>query len=116
MEEALYDTNVLIEAAKSGKKLNGYTTVLNVVEFPRALELGLTVITPSLEDYLLAIKISQAMVRRGTPVPAVDAIVAAVAMNRGLRLVTEDKHFEWIRKEFEGLRLSSEKKEGHQSV
>ena len=67
MEEALYDTNVLIEAVKSGEKLNGYTTVLNIVEFPRGLELGLTVITPTLEDYLLAIKISQAMVKRGNP-------------------------------------------------
>ncbi|ASJ13774.1 PIN domain-containing protein [Thermococcus radiotolerans] len=107
MEKALYDTNVLIDAAKSGKPLNGYTTVLNVVEFPRALELGLTVITPSLEDYLLAIKISQAMVRKGTPVPAVDAIVAAVAMNRELTLVTKDKHFEWINEEFKELRLQS---------
>ncbi|WP_167892383.1 PIN domain-containing protein [Thermococcus sp. MAR1] len=90
MEKALYDTNVLIEAVKSRKNLNGYTTILNIVEFPRALELGLTVITPSLEDYLLAIKISQAMVRNGTPVPAVDAIVAAVAMNRELTLVTKE--------------------------
>ncbi len=107
MEKALYDTNVLIEAVKSRKKLEGYTTVLNVVEFPRALELNLTVITPSLEDYLLAIKISQAMVKKGTPVPAIDAIVAAVAMNRELTLVTNDKHFEWIKEEFEGLKLQS---------
>ena len=107
MEKALYDTNVLIEVVKSRKKLKGYTTVLNIVEFPRALELGLTVITPSLEDYLLAIKVSQAMVRNGTPVPAVDTIVAAVAMNRELTLVTKDKHFERIKKEFEGLKLQS---------
>ena len=82
MEKALYDTNVLIEAVKSRKNLNGYTTVLNIVEFPRALELDLTVLTPSLEDYLLSIKIWQVMVRRRTPVPAVDADVAAVAINR----------------------------------
>lgn len=106
MEKALYDTNVLIEAVKSRKKLKGYTTVLNVVEFPRALELGLTVITPSLEDYLLSIRISQAMVRKGTPVPAVDAVVAAVAINRELTLVTMDKHFEWIKEEFGELKLS----------
>ena len=107
MEEALYDTNVLIEALKSGEKLNGYTTILNIVEFPRGLELGLTVITPTLEDYLLSIKISQAMVKRGTPVPAVDAIVAAVAINRGLKLVTKDRHFEWIKEEFGELNLQS---------
>ena len=106
MEEALYDTNVLIDALKSGEKLKGYTTVLNIVEFPRGLELGLTVITPTLEDYLLAIKISQAMVKKGTPIPAVDAIVAAVAINRELTLFTEDRHFEWVREEFRELRLS----------
>ena len=105
MEEALYDTNVLIEAVKSGKKLNGYTTVLNIVEFPRGLELGLTVITPTLEDYLLAIKISQAMVKKGTPIPAVDAIVAAVAINRELTLFTKDRHFEWVREEFKELNI-----------
>jgi len=106
MEKSLYDTNVLIDAVKSRKKLKGYTTVLNVVEFPRALELGLTVITPSLEDHLLAIKISQAMVKRGTPVPAVDAVVASVAINHELTLVTRDKHFEWIKEEFGELKLS----------
>ncbi len=105
MEEALYDTNVLIDALKSGEKLKGYTTVLNIVEFPKGLELGLTVITPTLEDYLLAIKISQAMVKRGTPVPAVDAIVAAVAINRDLRLFTKDRHFEWVREEFKELNI-----------
>ncbi len=35
MEEALYDTDVLIEVVKSGEELNGHTAVLNVVEFPR---------------------------------------------------------------------------------
>ncbi|WP_297521048.1 PIN domain-containing protein [Thermococcus sp.] len=87
---------------------NGYITVLNVlniVEFPKGLELGLTVITPTLEDYLLAIKISQAMVKRGTPIPAVDAVVAAVAINRSLKLVTKDRHFEWIKEEFGELKL-----------
>ncbi|WP_394343841.1 hypothetical protein [Thermococcus aciditolerans] len=63
--------------------------------------------TPSLEDYLLAIKISQAMVKRGTPVPAVDAVVASVAINRELTLVTRDKHFEWIKEEFRELNLHS---------
>ncbi|WP_297073793.1 hypothetical protein [Thermococcus sp.] len=41
-------------------------------------------IISTLEDYLLAIKISQAMVKRETPVPEVDAIVVAVAINRRL--------------------------------
>ncbi|AIU70292.1 hypothetical protein TEU_08095 [Thermococcus eurythermalis] len=97
MKKTLYDTTVLIEAVESRRKLEEYTTVLNIVEFLRALELGLTVITPSLEDYPLAVRISQVMVKRGTPAPAVDAVVAAVAVNRELTLVTREEHFEWIK-------------------
>ncbi|WP_297555766.1 hypothetical protein [Thermococcus sp.] len=31
--------------------------------------------------------------KRRTPVPAVDAVVAAVAINRSLKLMTKDRHF-----------------------
>ena len=113
MEEnkKLYDTNVIIEAVKSGEKLKGYTTILNVIEFPKALTLDLTVINPSLDDYLLSVKISQAMVEKGTPVPAVDVVVAAVALNRGLTLVSRDKHFLFIREVYPELKLQLEGKE-----
>ena len=47
MEEILYDTGSLIKAYKKRKRLMGYTTILNVVEFPKLLELKLTVIYPS---------------------------------------------------------------------
>ncbi len=33
------------------------------------------------------------MVKRGTPVPAVDALVAAVAFNRSLKFMTKDRYF-----------------------
>ena len=42
------------------------------------------------------------MVKRGTPVPAVDAVVAAVAINRSLKFVTKDRHFGVIKEEFGG--------------
>ncbi|WP_240910856.1 hypothetical protein [Thermococcus sp. MV5] len=58
MGNALYDTNVMIEVLKTRKKLNVYITILNIVEFPRGLEFDLKVITPSLKDYLLAVRIS----------------------------------------------------------
>jgi len=45
-------------------------------------------------------------VKRGTPVPAVDAVVAAVAINRELTLFTKDRHFEWIKEDFKELKLS----------
>ncbi len=93
MEEILYDTGSLIKAYKQRKLLMGYTTILNVVEFPKLLELKLTVIYPSKSDYNLAIKLSKDLLKIGKPIPAIDIIVAAVALNRNMKLVTTDSHF-----------------------
>jgi hypothetical protein len=63
MEQILYDTSSLINAYKQRKQLTGYTTILNVVEFPKLLELKLTVIYPSKSEYNLAIKLSKDLIR-----------------------------------------------------
>lgn len=42
MDEILYDTGSLINAYKQRKQPAGYTTILNVVESPKLLELKLT--------------------------------------------------------------------------
>ncbi len=79
-----------------GEKPNGYTTVLNVlniVEFPRGLELGLTVITPDSGRLPASNQDFAGDGEEGTPVQAVDAVVAAVAINRSLKLVTKDRYF-----------------------
>jgi len=47
MEENLYDTSRLIECYKNSIPMKGYTTVLKLIEFPKALELDLMVIYPS---------------------------------------------------------------------
>ncbi|NJE26417.1 PIN domain-containing protein [Thermococcus sp. MV5] len=104
----LHDTNVIMDAVKPKKKIAGYTTILNLIEFPRGAELELEVLTPSLEDYLLALEISQTMVEQGTPIPAVDAILAAVALKRNFTLVTRDKHFDFIKKEYPWLKILKE--------
>ena len=107
MEEALYDTCILIELIKKGcKRLEGYTTILNIVEFPKALTLkGLTVLYPEPSDYKLAIIIVKELLKRGTPVPAIDVVIAAVAVNRDLRLITLDEHFRIIKEVEPRLKL-----------
>jgi len=96
MAEILYDTGSLINAYKQRKQLVGHTTILNVVEFPKLLELKLTVIYPSKSDYNLAIKLSKDLLKVGKPIPAIDVTVAAVALNRSMKLVTTDNHFAMI--------------------
>jgi len=93
MEKILYDTSSLINAYRQRKQLAGYTTIFNVVEFPKILEYKLTVIYPSKSDYNLAIILSKDLLRIGKPIPAIDVMVAAIALNRDMKLVTSDSHF-----------------------
>lgn len=72
MGEALYDTNRLIQVYKRGEKVKGYTIILNVVEYPKALLL------------------------KRSPVPAIDILIAAIALNRNLKVETSNKHFKKI--------------------
>ena len=83
MESSLYDTNVLIEFIREGvTRIDGSTTSLNLVEFPKAaLIKGLDVIVPGEEDYDESFKIAVLLLKSGTPVPAVDIIVAATTLN-----------------------------------
>ncbi len=97
MGEALYDTSALIEAYRQGKVPKGCTTILNLVEFPKAMDFNLKVLYPSKSDYNLALEISLELLKIGKPLPAVDVIIAAVALNNNLSLVTKDRHFDSIR-------------------
>ena len=74
------------------------------IEFPKALELNLTVLYPSKSDYNLALKISTELLKIGKPIPAVDVVISAIAINKKLRIVTRDKHFLFVKdvvKDFE---------------
>jgi len=94
----------LIDLYKKNEKIQGYTTIFNLIEFPKALELNLTVLYPSKSDYNLALKISTELLKIGKPIPAVDVIISAIAINNGLRVITRDKHFLFVKdvlKDFE---------------
>ena len=99
MEEIVYDTNELIDLSKKSKlDLNGFTTIFNLVEFPKALEFEqLTVIYPNLEDYQESLEISLALLQKGKPLPAVDILIAAMCIRRNLVLCTKDNHFTSIK-------------------
>jgi tRNA(fMet)-specific endonuclease VapC len=100
METPLYDTNILIDHMRDGvTTLDGFTTILNLIEFPKAVTLnGLNIIIPGNEDYDTGFELSLLLLEAGTPIPAIDIILAAVAINRKLVLQTRDQHFEYVRK------------------
>ncbi|WP_456369430.1 type II toxin-antitoxin system VapC family toxin [Geoglobus sp.] len=104
MEKNLYDTSKLIEAYRDNEKIRGHTTIFNLIEFPKALELDLNVLYPSKSDYNLGLKISTELLKLGKPIPAVDVIISAIAINNGLKILTKDKHFLFVKevvREFE---------------
>ncbi len=85
------DTNLLMEGRA------GLTTAFNVVEYPKSLERNVEVLWPVREDFVAAIGIMIDLLNAGTPVPAVDVLVAAMCINRGFKLLTKDEHFAAIR-------------------
>ncbi|RLI74571.1 type II toxin-antitoxin system VapC family toxin [Archaeoglobales archaeon] len=104
MEENLYDTSKLIDAYKKSGEIHGYTTIFNLVEFPKALEFDLTVLYPLRSDYNLALEMSTELLKMGRPIPAVDVIISAIALNNKLKVITKDRRFLFIkeiRKDFE---------------
>jgi len=99
VEEVVYDTSALINLLKSGKLVaKGFTTIFNVIEFPKALSLKeLGVIYPTVEDYDEALRISASLLGVGKPLPAVDVLIASICVRRGLLLRTADEHFTHIK-------------------
>lgn len=100
METPLYDTNILIDHMRDGTtSLDGFTTILNLIEFPKAVPLqGLDIVIPGKDDYDKGFELSILLLEAGTPIPAIDIVLAAVAINRHLVLQTRDQHFEYVRK------------------
>ncbi len=98
MAENLYDSSELIELRKAGDQAEGFTTILNLIEFPKGVELrGPKTLYPTREDYDNALVWSAQLLKRGTPVPAIDLIISAISVRLGLQLVTRDLHFKQIK-------------------
>lgn len=106
MEEDLYDSSELIEIYRTTGEAEGYTSVLNLIEFPKGIELSdLNVVYPAREDYDQALVWSAKLLERGSPVPALDVVLAAMSVRLGVRLVTRDRHFAVIKSVARELKL-----------
>ena len=99
----LLDTNALIAVFKNmdllEKTKDLYTTVLNIIEFPIASQMKkLTVLFPSPESYLKAIEYSALLRQAGTPIAAIDIMIAVLALEHKLTVVTDDNDFDALTK------------------
>ncbi len=66
-----------------------------MIEYPPVIELRdkLIIIYPNKKDYDLSLEIMIKLRKVGKPVGSVDILISAIAINRGLTLVTNDKDF-----------------------
>ncbi len=90
-QNKILDTNLLIEGAR------GLTTIFSLIEFPPACT-ACEVIVPNHEDYKRALELGVLLRKAGTPVAAVDILIASTALNRNLTIATKDKDFLQIKR------------------
>lgn len=81
------DTNIIMESK------SGLTTILNVVEYPKAINHDFDILWPEKEDFIMAVEMMSILYAQGKPIPAMDVILAGMCLNRGLELRTKDRHF-----------------------
>ncbi len=77
-----------------------------MIEFPKALDLkDLAVIYPTVDDYEESIELSAALLNKGTPMQAVDIMIAAMCLRRNLTLSTKDHDFAHVTKVRKNFKL-----------
>jgi len=107
----LFDTNALIKIAKLQKKAyfqKGacFTTILNIIEFPPSVEYqDLTVFFPTQDNYQESILLAAKMRSAGTSIKAIDLIVAIMAIENGLTVISDDADFITIQNVDERLKI-----------
>ncbi len=108
----ILDTNIIIKLRKRNKDIfqntekDLYTSILSVIEYPKAVLCeNLNVIQPSATIFESALDISVSLRKNGTPIPSIDIIIGATALENSLCIVSEDNHFQSLVKVRPQLRL-----------
>lgn len=111
MGEILFDINTLIELARSNQKnIEGYTTIFNVIEFPKSTGIfgKITIIFPSSQDYELALELSIKLYKIGKAIPAMDILVCTICYNNKLTLISKDKYIDAINEIWDDFQISQD--------
>ncbi len=104
--KTLFETSALIEIYKKSIPVSGFTTIFNLIEFPKASELKLKILFPKISEYLLAYKISKSLLEIGKPMPIADILTASIAFSRDLTIIAKDRHFLSLKKILPELKVS----------
>nr|MDO8114909.1 hypothetical protein [Candidatus Sigynarchaeota archaeon] len=95
----MLDTNALIHWEKELRQEPTrepicITTIFSMVEYPEALKYPeITLLYPSIATYDKSIKYAAKLRKVGTMIPAIDVLIGTLAVERKVKLVTDDGHF-----------------------
>ncbi len=78
------------------------------MEYPKALEKRFVVVFPKSNDYERALNISAKLYLIGKPIPAIDVLIASMALNRKIAVISKDKHFDAVQEVESDLILRKE--------
>lgn len=95
----IVDTSAFIQGAE------GLVTVFTAVEHPDSERAVPRLLFPSQTDYGTAIWLSDQLQQRGMRVGAIDILIASMALNRGLPVITKDRDFEKIQSVEKSLKV-----------
>jgi predicted nucleic acid-binding protein len=82
---------VLLELLRGGKSLKELTVINELFSVIKRVD-------PNPESYRLAGELGFSMAKKGTTLGVVDLLIAQVAIENGLKLLTLDNHFKVIQK------------------
>jgi predicted nucleic acid-binding protein len=107
LSEKLYDTSAVIDLIlhKNYKVVPGTIPIITIIEWPPALNYVHRILYPTKNDYAKAVELQMKLRKKGEPLPATDLIIAAMAVNNNMILITLDKHFQVIREVESKLQL-----------
>ncbi len=88
--EEILDTSVVLDAKE------GIITIFTLIEHPPCGERFFDILFPETKDYVIAVEIARKLRKKGTPVGAIDMLIAAMAVNRSLAVRTLDGDFKHI--------------------
>ena len=97
----LLDTNILIHCnklkIKPFRKDFTFTTIFSLIEFPIASKYTeISIVNPTSLHYNLSLKYALMLRKKGTPIPAIDIITGAIAVEKNFYLVSEDSDFRYF--------------------
>ncbi|MHA1719085.1 MAG: type II toxin-antitoxin system VapC family toxin [Promethearchaeota archaeon] len=107
----ILDTNALIICMKDEnknifKKNYSFTTIFSLIEYPIAInQKFLVIFYPKHNTYQKSLEYTAKLRKNGTPIPAIDILIGAIAIEKKMIIVSNDAHFNFFKEVEAQLRI-----------